>query len=205
MIGSFSWNTVADAYWLTSALWYSSLFISVLGIVLAAQQIAVLQLIGQPPKKGAEKTADVRRYLPLMLSEVSQQAASRDLADESDGIGVWKPRWKMVFMWQCPTMFMSYSIIFFLSGLTILVCTPLFRGGHWKTGFNVSVYTYLLVQRKILMPWKVAIVYLAIEAISGGIFIFCSFWVYHYVDLDQSIEDTNESPIEGQAFSFSHY
>ena len=53
-------------------------------------------------------------------------------------VGVWKPRWKMVFTWQCPVMFMSYSVCFYLVGLTIFVCTPLIRGSEWNTGANVS-------------------------------------------------------------------
>ena len=57
-------------------------------------------------------------------------------------LGVWRPRLEIVFIWQCPIIFMSYSVCLFLAGLTILVCTPLIRGGEWNTDANVSFYTF---------------------------------------------------------------
>ena len=141
MIGSFSWNAVLDAHWLTPALWYSSLVLSILGVIQSAQQIAVLQLLGQLPTRandGFKDGAQVRRYLPLMMSEVSKQNTNAQRLIDRDGVGEWKPRYKMIFTWQCSTMVLSYSIIFFLAGLTILVCTPLIRGNGWNSGYNVS-------------------------------------------------------------------
>ena len=34
--------------------------------------------------------------------------------------------------------------------------------------------------------------YLATIAIAGGIFVFTSFWIYHFVDLDHEFEDLTE-------------
>lgn len=140
VIGSFSWNSVSDAYWLAPALWHCSLVLSILGILLSAQQVAVLNLMGELPTRSTLPlaTADVRRYLVLMLSEIGQQELERESQLRRNGLGVWKPRWKMVFVWQCPIMFMSYSVCLFLAGLTVLVCTPLIRGGDWSTDANVS-------------------------------------------------------------------
>ena len=143
VIGSFSWNTVAAAYWLASALWHCSLVLSILGILLSAQQAAVLNLLGELPTEGGLPLAsvNVRRYLVLMLCEVGQHESERESQTYRGGprrLGVWKPRWKMVFTWQCPIMFMSYSVCLFLAGLTILVCTPLIRGGEWSMDTNVS-------------------------------------------------------------------
>lgn len=140
-IGSFSWNAVGDAYWLASAFWYSSLVLSVLAILLAAQQIAVLQLLGKPPKLpngGYPEKADVRRFLLLILREVKYRGSRTGSVSDSESVGEWKPRWKMVFIWQCPSMFLSYSVCFFLVGLTLFVCTPLIRGDKWDTASNVS-------------------------------------------------------------------
>ena len=36
-------------------------------------------------------------------------------------------------------MFMSYSVMFFLAGLTILVCTPLIKRDGWNAESNVSI------------------------------------------------------------------
>ena len=141
MIGSFSWNAILDAYWLTSAFWYSSLVLSILGVLQSAQQIAVLQLLGQLPTRandGLKHGAKVRRYLPLMMSEVSKRNVNAQCLVDRDRVGEWKPRYKMIFTWQCSTMLLSYSIIFFLAGLTILVCTPLIKGYGWNSAYNVS-------------------------------------------------------------------
>lgn len=180
-IGSFSWSAIVDAYWLAPAFWYSSLILSILGIMLAAQQTAVLQLLGKPPliqqtinSDYAPEIADVRRFLPLILREVARSAESSssrraESAASWDGdsvVGEWRPRWKMVFVWQCPSMFMSYSVCFFLAGLTLFVCTPLIRGDTWNSASDVAV------------------VYLATGATAGAVFMFATFWVYHYVDLD---------------------
>lgn len=136
MIGSFSWTAIPNAYWVSLALWYCSLVLSILGILVAAQQIAVLTLLGEP--KVSKASGDIRRYRPLLLAEVGEREF--DVRPYSDGSnrGIWRPRWKMVFTWQCPVMFMSYSVCFFLAGLTLYICTPLIRGAQWSEGVNVS-------------------------------------------------------------------
>jgi hypothetical protein len=104
----------------------------------------------------------------------------------------------MVFTWQCPLMFMSYSVCAFLAGLTVLVCTPLIqRSGGWNAGCNVSTahapyYTFKT-------DWnKIAVMYLTICAVAGATFVFCGFWIYHYVDLgfDVNNDDGNEEEAE---------
>ncbi|KAI9699598.1 MAG: hypothetical protein M1820_007097 [Bogoriella megaspora] len=154
VIGSFSWFSVPDAYWLALAMWYSSLFLSILGIALAAQQLAVLNILGELPEESESEAAmgSLNRYLHLMLSRQYRLKP--------------RPKWKMVFIWQCPTMFMSYSLSFFLLGLTLLVCTPLIRGGAWNTNKAVAIF------------------YLVNGAAAGLVFLLCSFWIYHFVDLE---------------------
>lgn len=143
-IGSFSWSAIDDAYWLASAFWYSSLVFSIFGILLAAQQVAVLQFLCDSPIQangGHLEKANVRRFLPLILTEVRPRGSHTDSVCENEGVGEWKPRWKMVFIWQCPSMFLAYSVCLFLAGLTLVVCTPLIRGNKWNTASNVSSST----------------------------------------------------------------
>lgn len=47
-------------------------------------------------------------------------------------------RWNMVFTWQAPVMLMSYSVVFFLMGLTIYVLTPLYDGREFDGESQVS-------------------------------------------------------------------
>lgn len=39
---------------------------------------------------------------------------------------------------------------------------------------------------------QIAIVYLAVAALAGSIFTFCGFWVYHYIDLEQDVVESDE-------------
>ena len=128
-----------SAYWLASALWYGSLVLSILGVLAAAQQFAVLDILGPPPAESNQRLvrAYVHRYLPLMLSETRQEEP--EAAEHSGRGSVWKPRRKMIFTWQCPVMFMSYSACLFLAGLTIFVCSPLVRESVWSAGGKVSL------------------------------------------------------------------
>ncbi len=125
-----------DSYWLASAFWYCSLVLSILAILTSAQQIGVLDLLDsrQNDRKPASARLRVRRYLPLMLTEERSNRAGYD----ENGIGEWRPRWKMVFTWQCSIMFLAYSVTFYLAGLTIFICTPLIRRETWSTSSNVS-------------------------------------------------------------------
>ena len=104
----------------------------------------------------------------------------------------------MVFTWQCPTMFLAYSVCFFLAGLTIFVCTPLIRRKPWGTDSNVSCppdCEIIALPDGLLTKQKIAVVYLTISAIAGGTLMFCSFWIYHYIDLeDDDIEGDDIEP-----------
>lgn len=43
---------------------------------------------------------------------------------------------------------------------------------------------------------QIATVYLVVATLAGTIFTFCSFWVYHYIDLETDFGDTNEDEDE---------
>jgi hypothetical protein len=136
VIGSFSWTTIEEAYWLTHGFWHSSLIFSMLGILLSASEVTVLHLLGPLHHTGRyiQDLKSVERYYPLLLS--TNQETGKSI-----------PRLKMVFTWQSPLMFMSYSVCAFLAGLTVLVCTPLIREGrNWSIGHNVRVAIHLIYQ-----------------------------------------------------------
>lgn len=127
VIGSFSWTTIEEAYWLTHGFWHASLVLSILGILISASQITVLNTLGPLPnrQRGTQTMDSIKRYEPLLLSHTGSKFI---------------PRRKMLFLWQCPMMFMSYSVCAFLAGLSVLVCTPLIRyKDDWTAGCNVSL------------------------------------------------------------------
>jgi hypothetical protein len=45
---------------------------------------------------------------------------------------------------------------------------------------------------------KIAVMYLTICAVAGATFVFCGFWIYHYVDLGFDVHDneTDDEEIE---------
>ncbi|KAF2849950.1 hypothetical protein T440DRAFT_468999 [Plenodomus tracheiphilus IPT5] len=162
VIGAFSWTTVEEAYWLTYGFWHSSLILSILGILLSASEITVLHLLGplEQSSKFSREDYAVRRYQPLLIS------------CKSEALQIYEPRKKMIFTWQGPVMFMSYSVCAFLAGLTILVCTPFIREGrNWGVGHNIAT------------------MYLTVLMAGLTTFIFCSYWVYHYVDMDMDVDE----------------
>lgn len=122
-----------------------------------------MHLLGPVLVTGQPVTANLdalKRYYPLLLSPTNDAAGP-----------TYVPRKKMVLTWQAPVMFMSYSVCAFLVGLTILVITPLIRDARtWGTGHNVAV------------------MYLIVFGLAVGVFVFSSFWVFHYVDLDRSAD-----------------
>jgi hypothetical protein len=50
--------------------------------------------------------------------------------------------WLMLFVWQFPSMTMSYAWVFFLSGLTVYVCTPFIRHDEWSKDHKVCLNSY---------------------------------------------------------------
>lgn len=127
VIGSFSWTTIEEAYWLTHGFWHSSLIFSVLGILLSASEVTVLHQLGPLLCTGKQSRdyETLKKYYPLLMAP-SQRGDT------------FSPRLKMIFTWQAPLMFMSYSVCAFLVGLTVLVCTPLIRDRHnWTAGHSV--------------------------------------------------------------------
>lgn len=104
-----------------------------IGLLLASQQVAVLDLLGEPREHNDPHVTslDLNRYLPLMLRV--HRARTRGQSPQIGG-----PRWKMIFIWQVPIMFLSYAVSFFLFGLVILVCSPLIEGSPTGAQVNVS-------------------------------------------------------------------
>lgn len=150
----------------------------------------------------------MQRYMPLLLSPVMRK--------EDAGAKVYVPRRKMVFTWQAPLMFMSYSVCAFLAGLTVLVGLPILRGdkkGAWgDEGWNVRMLHYRFLyfpvfcflfatfavpggnksrrrekeSSKLIVVWgeQIAVMYLTAFGAGLAAFVYCSFWVYHYVHVE---------------------
>lgn len=98
----------------------------------------MLSLMGELPegrencRKVSAKT--MRRHLGQILIEVA--------GSESEAVaggGVWVLSWRLVFTWQCPMMFIAYSTLFYIVGLSVVVLTPLIKE-DWGENCYVSFF-----------------------------------------------------------------
>jgi hypothetical protein len=134
----------------------------------------------QKPETSAFAAADNRELPSRIYSKTEKSLLRVDV------------RWNMVFTWQAPIMLMSYSSILFLMGLTIYVITPLYDGRAFDVESKVSVAFLSLEKPPSLLiskseidtsNYKAAIFYIVFLVFGGGVFVWCSFWAYRFVDL----------------------
>ncbi|KAH7165192.1 hypothetical protein EDB81DRAFT_852139 [Dactylonectria macrodidyma] len=121
---SFSWSNVQDAYWVASGFWYATLMTSVCGILIAAQQMSLLALIGElPADPHSTSKKQIERQLSQLLTRGSaRRRAASDSEDTTTGqTPEWQFSWRLIFTWQCPMMFIGYSTLFYFIGLTVVV------------------------------------------------------------------------------------
>jgi hypothetical protein len=105
-----------------------------LGILLASQQISVLEILGDIPSSSDDAHRDevLSNYRPMLIDRLREPQETMGRLQ----VG-WRPKWAMVFIWQCPMMFMSYSFSLFILGLTMFVCTPLIQRQKWGPDSDV--------------------------------------------------------------------
>ncbi len=113
---------VADSHWVAPAFWYSSLMTSVCGILIGAQQISLLVLVGDLPE---DPHAPSRKRMERHLSQLLIPRSAGGTSETGDAALEWQRSWKQIFTWQVPLMFVAYSFLFYFIGLTTVVCAPL--------------------------------------------------------------------------------
>ncbi|KAI0898021.1 hypothetical protein F4806DRAFT_387120 [Annulohypoxylon nitens] len=64
--------------------------------------------------------------------------SSSSAIDDNDDVIEVHIRWNMVFIWQAPMMLLAYSVLAFLAGLTVYICTPLYNSG--LDGKEVAIF-----------------------------------------------------------------
>lgn len=123
-ISCLSWSNLSTTYWSGPALWYESIILALTSIILGAQQAMFMP-----------DTVDV---------EASQEFRRRHIADNGSEKRP-EPRQVMLFVWQAPLVCLSYSIVFFLAGLTWVINTTLKSWILWRyQGNSISWSTSIL-------------------------------------------------------------
>ena len=114
-ISCLSWSVLSSSYWSGPALWYGSIVLALMAVMLGAQQVMFL-----PDNFDADAARDFRVRLMVRSSREKKRAAE-----------VLEPRQSMLFAWQAPLMCLSCSVVFFHAGLLSVVVSPLARKREW--------------------------------------------------------------------------
>jgi len=111
--------------WFPEALLFCSLICSIWAVITSIQTRSILNDLPNSDKL----TEDLIQYDYNRLRRVILRY------EKTPGVS----HWLMVFLWQFPSMTMSYAWCSFLSGLTLYVCTPFIRQEEWNNHMNVSL------------------------------------------------------------------
>ncbi|KAI1468414.1 uncharacterized protein F4812DRAFT_471003 [Daldinia caldariorum] len=204
VVGCCSWEARQGEHWIVPAAWHSSLVLSFFAILLSGSESFVFASLAYKTRpfvferdlsiichvvrnSGSLQSENALVHTPGSISSISSISSSsggwvdRDLeegrkqlprsrtsyfpdmdaVDEDVEIRI---RWNMVFTWQAPIMLFVYAAIAFIVGLTAYVCVPLYSEGPYRR--------------------EPAIVFLADLGMGGICFIWCSFWEFKFMGLD---------------------
>ena len=111
-ISCLSWSNLSSSHWSGPALWYGSIILALMAVMLGAQQVMFL-----PDKFDGNAARDFRKRLMVR----SREKMRAEL----------EPRQSILFAWQAPLMCLSCSVVFFHAGLLSVVISPLARKPGW--------------------------------------------------------------------------
>ncbi|KAF2476345.1 uncharacterized protein BDR25DRAFT_339387 [Lindgomyces ingoldianus] len=158
-LATLSWSKFENPIWAADALWFSSLICSIWAVITSIQTKSILDDL---PNKD---------QLNSSLPEIELKRMRRVILRYKKRPGI--NHWIMLFIWQFPSMTMSYAWCTFLSGLTVYVCTPFIRNDPWS---NRS---------------KIAITYLSVGTVGLFTYVFSSGFVYAgEKDYERSVAST---------------
>lgn len=116
----FSWPSITESFWVARVFLYWSLSFSIFSLISST----IDQLLEWVPTPGDDTLSerDCEAALSLLICPRALFAASgTDLAQD---LKLYRPKWSMVYVWQCPVMLMSWSWILFYTGFLLSILTP---------------------------------------------------------------------------------
>jgi hypothetical protein len=157
-----------------------SLILAIFSLITAAQHSAIIHTLISPPKESVDSTEQANRIRPLVTKGVSKAVPKTESMseDENDSHGEkvektsaganptpetsskHRPSKNMMYIWQTPTMLMSWSWIMFMLGLILHATVPL------RTDYECG------------NTRKSAIFFLATGTVVVLNFGWCSLWMY---------------------------
>ncbi|KAF2643475.1 hypothetical protein P280DRAFT_515876 [Massarina eburnea CBS 473.64] len=164
-LSTIPWTKNDNTIWVAEALWLSSLSCSIWAVITSIQTKSLLDDL---PNKDQLNPA-------LPFSEVQRMQRSVLRFKKRPGVS----HWIMVFIWQFPSMTMSYAWTTFIAGLTVHVCNTFIWHETWGT------------------RQKIAIVYLGVGGVGLITYILSSVFVYvGEKDFEKSVASTRTSTNE---------
>jgi hypothetical protein len=106
--------------------WHWSLFLSSFALVSLAHQ-TLLRYLPEEEGQSFDKKQSTAALSLFLQPPVREDGQRRRISR------------KMLWFWQCPTMLMSYSWVFFLTGYALHLLTPLFDPSQAEIPRTVSV------------------------------------------------------------------
>ena len=116
-IGVFSWPALNEAFWMARVFWCWSLSLAFFSL----SNSAVYQLVDMAPGLEEQWVSErqLRAFLPLFVTPISRQPLPDTEKPQ------YRPRWTMIWVWQCTVVLMNWSWICFYAGFLLYVLSPI--------------------------------------------------------------------------------
>lgn len=142
------------------AAWYSCLILSLFAIMLSSSEDFIFSNFRKPRPALTEQSLDAEVSMIIRLDRCprggggGEEEQRRTPPGERNNPGRQRRlphspppprallRWNTVFTWQAPMMLLSYSVVAFLTGVSVYACTPLFSDDDALSGKAVRFVSY---------------------------------------------------------------
>ncbi|KAI9164086.1 hypothetical protein HJFPF1_05722 [Paramyrothecium foliicola] len=143
VVGIFSWPATEKTLWVAKMLWNWSFFLSTFALISSAHQRLLRHLPKKEEKDCQVEFSDEKIKLALNLFLQPPPHPTKLPTKNSPEPQHRRISIKMLWVWQCPTMLMSYSWVLFLVGYALHVLTPVFDSSHSEISSKVAIITRL--------------------------------------------------------------
>ena len=120
VIGAFSWPETQDTLLVTRMFWHWSLFLSTFALISSAHQ----RLLRHLPRDEFDDRFDDKKIQLALNLFLQPPLHPKNPHKNPPQLPTRHSSARMIWIWQCPTMLMSYSWVFFLVGYTLHVLKP---------------------------------------------------------------------------------
>ena len=121
------WPSTQSSHWSASALFYASILLAFVAIVLGSLQLLVLPNVKPDKRLDSELTDSEKQYLQAIVDRLRKTRRDH------------RPNRLQVLALQAPFMILSLAAVTFMAGLFAVVFAPLAKQLLWDDDAKVSV------------------------------------------------------------------